>query len=202
VRAIGAKQTMDGGRKLTDAEYARVAQAGFDNCDFMYVDTPNEISGDQCLALLHMAHLIVFTANIGEQESLRQLGSSMQTLRNFGLADKVNNSIVLINNLPDGSQPTDYLMYQHEIQEIEEVDTVVGEYPGHNGPWIGIQHDSAMADGRSVVWEKIKRETAQDIRRFNITVLQQLAEKAPLRELKRSVHPQYQPHSTSDLTER
>lgn len=198
VRVIGAKSTMEGRRKLTAAEYQAVALAGFNNCDYLYVDSPNEISGDQCLALLELAHLIVFTANVGEQDSLNQLGTSMQTLRNHGLADKVNKSVVLINNLPPGAKPSDYLKFQHEVDDYGDV---IHEFPGHRGPWVGIRHDRAMSDARPVSWEELQRETAQDIRLFNITVLKQLEEKPPLRKLKRSEHPSFSPQGTSTTSQ-
>jgi MinD-like ATPase involved in chromosome partitioning or flagellar assembly len=197
VRVVGAKETIEGGRKLTPKEYADVATEAFRNCEYLYVDTPNEISGDQCLALLGLADLIVFTANIGEQDSLRQLGTSMETLRNFevngmSLRDKVNDSVVLFNNLPPGAHIQDYLKYLHKVNMANEVRQ---KFPGHVGPYVSIRHDRAMADAQPVNFAALQRETAQDIREFNITVLEQLPNKPRLRELKRSVHPAYSPQS-------
>lgn len=195
VRVVGAKETIEGGRKLTPKEYADVATEAFRNCEYLYVDTPNEISGDQCLALLGLADLIVFTANIGEQDSLRQLGTSMETLRNFevngtSLRDKVNKSVVLFNNMPPDTNVEDYLKYLNKVNMANEV---TQHFPGHVGPYVTIRHDRAMADARPVNFAALQRETAQDIRMFNITVLEQLPKKAALRELRRSVHPSFNP---------
>jgi MinD-like ATPase involved in chromosome partitioning or flagellar assembly len=202
VRVVGAKSLMDGPRKLLGKEYEEVIQLSHDNCDYLYVDTPNDITSEQCLALLKKADLIVFTANVGEQDSLRQLGTSMNTLRHYKagtetkLADTVNDSVVLINNLPPGAKPRDYERYQHEVDMQNEV---VRAFPGHTGPFVGIRHDRAIADARPVHWTEIQRETAQDIRQVNIAILKQL----PLKEkhgYKR--HTRYQSQASSDLTER
>lgn len=198
VRVVGARPTIEGGRKLSADQYAKVAQLSFENCDYLYIDTTNDITSDQCLALLKLADLIVFVANVGEQDSLRLLGTSMQSLRGFGLVDKVNKSVVLINNLPPGRKPSDYLDYQHEVNMENEV---IQHYPGHTGPWVGIRHDRAIADAKPVIWSDLQRETAQDIRMVNITILQQLPTKQELRELKRSQHPEFNPNQMGTTVE-
>lgn len=202
VRAVAAKDTTEGGRELTAKEYADVAKTCLANAEFMYVDTPNKINSEQCLALLGLADLIVFTANIGEQDSLRKLGTSMETLRNYeangvSLRNKVNRSVVLFNNMPPGARVEDYLKYRNKVNMANDP---IQEFPGHVGPCVSIRHDRAMADARQVDYGALQRETAQEIREFNITVLEQLPMKPPLRVLKRSVHPSFSPQS-QDFTE-
>lgn len=184
VRVVAAKSVMQGGGKLSDAEYVQVATLAFDNCDYLYVDTPNDIASEQLLALADIAHVLVFTANVGEQDSLRQLGTSMQALRNHGLEDKVNRSVVLISNLRPGESPNDFRKYQNEV-DIEN--NVVSEFPGHEGPWVGVRHDRAMAEARQVVWADLNRETAQDIRLVNTAIQKRLPDKQTLTELQEGI---------------
>ncbi|MCA9325815.1 hypothetical protein KDA23_07220 [Candidatus Saccharibacteria bacterium] len=186
VRCIAAKRVQKGGSgKLNAGEYGGLAKLAFANCEYLWIDTPNDITSDQFLMLAQMATVIVFTANVAEPDSLRQLGESMQVLRDFGLEDKVNRSVVVINNLPPGKTANDYRKYQHEV-DIHNNDEVTTEFPGHKGPWMGIRHDPAMADARQVDWSALRRETAQDIRLLNIAVLKCVPLKPVLKELPKS----------------
>src|SRR5690606_11624204 len=64
-----------------------------DNCDFLMLDTPNDITTPAARAVLAKADMIVFTANVVERDSLRLLRVSMDTARKLGHEEKVKNSI-------------------------------------------------------------------------------------------------------------
>jgi MinD-like ATPase involved in chromosome partitioning or flagellar assembly len=173
VRVIEARTILEGGRKLNGDQYRKLVQLAHDNCDFLYVDTPNDITGDQGLALVDEADLIVFSTNVGEQDSLRKLGISMESLRNFGFRDKVNRAVVLVNNLAPGDEALNYEKYQHEI---DVNNGVVRHLSGFTGPFVGVHHDAAIFKAKPVRYPELKRETAQNWRQVNIAILTQLPE--------------------------
>ena len=185
VRVLAASPIIKGGRKLSGDENAKSAQLLRDNCDFLYVDTPNDITGDQCLALIGMATVLVFVVNIGEQDSLRKLSEGMETLREHGFVDKVNHSVVSFSNLPPGAQAADYRKYLNEVNVHNQV---VREIPGHVGPLVGIRHDRAIADAQPVVFSALQRETAQDIRLANTAIMSRMPRKSAVHELNGSEH--------------
>lgn len=186
VRVLAAAAMIEGGRKLTGEEYRRAAQLVRDNCDFLYVDTPNDITSEQCLALIKIADVLVFVVNVGEQDSLRKLWEGMETLRSFGFADKVDHSVVSVSNMPPGAETADYRMY---LNEVNVHNKVVREIAGHVGPLVGIRHDRAIADAQPVNFSALQRETAQDIRLVNTAIWSRLPAKQGLQSLNNSVHP-------------
>ncbi|MBW4078800.1 MAG: hypothetical protein HIU84_09930 [Acidobacteria bacterium] len=197
VRVLAASPIIQGGRKLIGPEYAKAAQLLRDNCDFLYVDTPNDITSEQCLALIKMANVLVFVANVGEQDSLRKLWEGMETLRSYGFVDKVNNSVVSVSNMPPGAEAAHYRMY---LNEVDVHNRVVRDIPGHVGPLVGIRHDRAMADARPVDFGALQRETAQDIRLVNTAIWSRLPKKAALQSLSGSVHPWLNGNSPAEST--
>jgi MinD-like ATPase involved in chromosome partitioning or flagellar assembly len=199
VYVIEARSLLEGGRKLNADQYHRLVQFAHVNSSFVYVDTMNDITGDQGQALVDEADVIVFATNVAEQDSLRKLGLSMESLRNYGFRDKVNNAVVLVNNLPPGDEAINYEMYQHEI---DVNDRIVRHVSGFNGQFVGVHHDLAIFKAKPVRYSDLLRETAQDWRQVNIAILKQLPLKKQLKESKRSVHPAFQPQVSSDLTER
>lgn len=131
-----------------------------ENCDYLALDTANDITTPASRAVLEKADLIVFTANVAEPDSLRLLYTSMEKVRQLGLRQKVIHSIVVISNLPKGSDLEGYRKYLNRtdlshvvIQRIAEAD--------FQGQFLGVPHDEVIAKAGKVELEAYAWETQQ-----------------------------------------
>lgn len=131
-----------------------------ENCDYLEIDTPNDIQTAASKAVLEKADVLVFTANVPEPDSLRLLYTSMEKVRQLGLSAKVANSIALISNIPPGNKLVEYRKYLNRtdidhvvIQKITEAD--------FKGQFLGVPHDPVIARAGRVELEAYAWETKQ-----------------------------------------
>lgn len=148
-----------------------------ENCDYLLIDTPNDIRTPAAQAILEKADIIVFTANVGERDSLRLLRVSMDTVRALGHGRKVLNSIVVISNVPEGASLSDYTKYLGKVNLAHEptAQLMSGEF---NGQMLTVPYDSAIALNGEVDLDALRWETTQAYRDINIAVFEQ-AEQVP-----------------------
>jgi hypothetical protein len=149
----------------------RGMEALYSFCEFFYMDTLNKITDPVALANVDFSDVPVFTANVGVQESMRQLGTSMETLRQKGFADKVNHAVVAISNIPEGKKATDYVDYLNVVNDENEV--VRPTAAQFQGQIVGIPHDPYIALDKVVDREQLQWETLMAYKRLVIATLQQ-----------------------------
>lgn len=170
VRSISAASIVSKQSRLTRDSYRKVLDITKRNCEYLFVDTANDIISEESLQILHDVHVFVFTANVGEPDSLRQLGTSMQSLREYGFEEKVNNSVVVVSNMPHGAKLQYYRKFLHHVSMQDEV---IMEYPGFKGSFLGVPRDLEVARASEVQLEEWEWETAQAYRDLDIVMLEQ-----------------------------
>lgn len=171
VRVVSADNIIQQGRKPGKDAAIRAMNAVYDHCEFLYMDTLNLITEPVALANVDFSDVLVFVANVGEQESLRQLGTSKETLRAQGFTDKVNNSVVAISNVPDGMEAMDYKHYLHVVNDHNEVVSETGR--DWRGKLVGIPHDPYIPLVLPVDLDALQYETRMAYKRLVIAALQQ-----------------------------
>jgi len=131
-----------------------------ENCDYLEIDTANDITTPASRAVLEKADVIVFTANVRDPDTLRLLYTSMEKVRQLGLRDKVANSVVVISNLPKGDELENYMKYLDRtdldhvvIQRITKAD--------FQGQFLGVPHDDVIAKAGRVDLEAYDWATRQ-----------------------------------------
>jgi len=171
VRVVSANNIIEKGQAVSSDDIWRVMEALYRFTEYLYMDTLNFITDPVALANVDFSDVIVFTANVGEQESLRQLGTSMETLRRHGFEDKVNNSVVCISNIPEGKWVNDYRDY---LDIVDENDQVVTKSSGnYRGKLVGIPHDPSLKPALPVNLEKLQPETLMCYKALVIATLKQ-----------------------------
>jgi MinD-like ATPase involved in chromosome partitioning or flagellar assembly len=171
VRVVSADNIIKTGKKPNADEAVAAMEALYRNCEFLYMDTLNLITDPVALGNVDFSDVIVFTANVGVQESLRQLGTSMETLREQGFTDKVNRSVVVISNIPAGRKATDYFSYLNVVNDDNEVVTRTEEQ--HKGKIVGIPQDPYIALDKVVDLDEILWDTRKAYKRLVIAILEQ-----------------------------
>lgn len=169
VRVIGANNIISTDDHLTGDEARRMLTVIGENCEYHFVDTANDITDEVTLAVVEKSDVLVFTANVGIQASLRQLSTGMETLRRHGFEDKVNNGVILISNMPFGHDYRDYRKYIHRVSVNNDV---LQEYPFY-GPFLQVPHDPIISRDTVVDLEALAWTTAQAYRTLMIEVLKQ-----------------------------
>lgn len=146
-----------------------------ENCDYLLLDTPNDITTPAARAVLAKADVIVFTANIGNRDSLRLLRVSMDTVRKLGHPQKVINSIVVASNAPAGAQLSDYEKYLGKTNIHHEVTArlLPGEF---RGQMLMVPHDPVIALDGEVDLDAYHWRTIQAYRDINIAIFEQALE--------------------------
>jgi hypothetical protein len=104
------------------------------------------------------------------KDSLRQLAISEETLREWGFQDKVDNSVVVISNIPHGKDLDDYRRY---INLHDYKDNLVREIP-FKGQTLGVPHDPYIALDREVNLEELEWHTAQAYLAIAIAIFEQV----------------------------
>jgi len=162
--------------KIPDAQYgtttAKMVEVLDSNCDYLMLDTPNDITTAAARAVLAAADIIVFTANVRERDSLRLLRVSMDTVRELGHRQKVHDSVVVVSNTPEGATLDDYTKYLGVTNLHHEVTR--GLEPGEfNGQLLVVPHDPAIARNVEVDLGAYHWSTIQAYRDINIAVFEQ-----------------------------
>lgn len=171
VRVVSADNIIKAGKKPNEIDAVKSMEALYRFCDFLHIDTLNLITEPVALANVDFSDVIVFVANVGEHESLRQLGSSMETLREQGFRDKVNRSVVAISNIPEGHNAMEYQDYLHDVNDENQVVSQTGAE--FKGKIVGIPHDPYLKLVRQVDLEALQYETRMAYKRLVIAALQQ-----------------------------
>ena len=143
-----------------------------ENCEYLMLDTPNDITTAASRAIIDKADVIVFTANVGERDSLRLLRVSMDVVRKLDYADKVTNSIVVVSNVPEGMTRDDYTKYLSKVNLNHEVTGELGQGE-FNGQMLAVPYDPQIALNGEVVLEALEPATTQAYRDINIAILEQ-----------------------------
>ena len=175
VRCISANSIIKrgGNNRLTPEEYADILRISQANCEYMFVDSPNDITEPVSLEVFNVGDVFIFTANVGVQDSLRQLGTSMETLRNYGFEDQVNHSVVVISNVPSG---VDVNVYKKYLNHVNMKDEVIERYEEKfEGPFLAVPHDPEIAKDSVVDLWALQWETSQAYREVFIAALEQAA---------------------------
>lgn len=146
-----------------------------ENCDYLLLDTPNDITTPAARAILERADIIVFTANVGERDSLRLLRVSMDTVRELGHPQKVRDSVVVISNTPPGASIDDYKKYLSKTNLHHDVTQplVAGEF---HGQMLTVPHDPTIALNGEVNLSAYLEATLQAYRDVNIAIFEQAIE--------------------------
>ena len=173
VRVVSADSIIDEHRRLNGKSASRVLELMGHNSEYLAVDTGNDIGDVVARAIANFADVFVFTANVGVPDSLRKLSTSMETLRNLGFEDKVNNSVVVISNLPAGKELEDYRMFLNEVSFEDKVTRSLDHK--FDGQFLGVPHDEYVALDRIVDLEKLSWETLQAY----ITVVSSILQQSP-----------------------
>ncbi len=180
VRVVGGKSTIEKNKRLNRSDWRDVLAIVQAYSDYDFVDTANDITGEETLEILEHMDLFVFTAWADEPNSLRQLGTSMQSLRQHGFEEKVDNAVVVITGIHPGVDVNSYRKFLHGVNMRDEV---VEEYPEFRGPFLSVQHDAEIAKATEANKEAWQWQTAEDYRQVDIAILQGLAaapERTPL----------------------
>jgi hypothetical protein len=168
VRTISAEPVGVGGARLSGEEFSQVIVAVSKFCEYLCVDTANDITSDMSLSVIESADVLVFTANVAVQDSLEKLRTSMETLRQHGFNRKVDDSVVVISNLPQGKDPEQYHRY---VIGTEDNPTNFG------GKIVSIPHDPYIAMDDVVKLEQLQPQTLQAYRLAIIAILEQAGNK-------------------------
>ncbi len=171
VRAITAESIVDGENRVPEVKVRKILQVTRGLCEYLFVDTANDITEPVTLAVVEAADVLVFTANVKVPASLKRLATSMQTLRRRGYEDKVNNGVVVISNLPAGA---DLEYYRRYLNLVNIRDEVTEEYK-FDGPFLGIPHDPEIARDGEVNLEVLQWDTREAYRQLGIAWLAQVA---------------------------
>lgn len=143
------------------------------NCDYLFVDTANDITTAASRAVLQKADVLVFTANVGIKDSLFMLYTSMEKVRQLNLRGKVANSVVVISNLPEGGKLDEYRKYLNRVKpSTDEVIQYIDTSDFH-GPFMGVPHDPVIARDAQVELEEFADATYQSYIDIAITVFEQ-----------------------------
>lgn len=171
VRVVSADSIMDEHRRLTGKSTSRVLELMGYNSEYMGVDTPNDVGEVVARAIAGYVDVFVFTANIGVPDSLRKLSTTMETLRRLGFEDKVNHSVVVISNLPQGGDLAYYRKFLNEVNYEDEVTRNLEHL--FDGQFVGVTHDEYVALDRIVDLDKLEWETYQDYINVATSILRQ-----------------------------
>jgi MinD-like ATPase involved in chromosome partitioning or flagellar assembly len=171
VRVISSDSIIKGERnRLSGAGAAKLLDAVGRNSEYHLIDTANDITSTVTEEVVKACDILVFTANVRIKDSLRQLAISEETLREWGFQDKVDNSVVVISNIPHGKDLDDYRRY---INLHDYKDNLVREIP-FKGQTLGVPHDPYIALDREVNLEELEWHTAQAYLAIAIAIFEQV----------------------------
>jgi len=171
VRAITAESIVDGDNRVPEEKVRKLLKVTRGLCEYLFVDTANDITEPVTLAVVEAADVLIFTANVKVSASLKRLATSMETLRKRGFEEKVNNGVVVISNLPAGA---DLEYYRKYLNRVNIADEVIEEYK-FDGPFLGIPHDPEIARDGEVNLEVLQWATREAYRQLGIAWLGQVA---------------------------
>ena len=137
---------------------------------YLMIDTGNDITTTVMQRVFDKADIIVFTANADDVDTLLQLGTSMETVRNLGnYRGKVDRSIVAISNIPAGHTAEEYLKYTDRLDYSGEV---IEKYH-FDGAFTGIPHDSHMKNSGIIDLSALSPSTEQAYLNLAVLILEQ-----------------------------
>jgi len=152
------------------------------NCDYLFVDTANDITTAASRAVLEKADVLVFTANVGIKDSLFMLYTSMEKVRQLKMKEKVANAVVVISNLPQGSTLDDYRKYLNRVKpSTDEVMQYISTEDFH-GPFMGVPHDPVIARDGQVELDQFAPATFQAYIDIDIAIFEQALNVDPMLE--------------------
>lgn len=133
------------------------------NCDYLCIDTANDITTAPMIAVLGRADVLVFTANVGVRDSLRLLYNSMEKVRQLEKAGKLPagkaaNSVVVITGIPDGKTIEDYSDYVNQVNLKHEVIRAITP-DEFEGKMLGVPFDDFISSDGEVDLEALQPET-------------------------------------------
>ncbi len=137
--------------------------------DYLMIDSGNDIQTTVMKRVLSKADVIVFTTNVDEQDSLLQLGTSMQIVRKLENARKVANSIVAISNLPAGHEAETYLRYTDRLNNHGDIK----ERYNFTGAFTAIPHDPKIKKSGLIDPYVIDHKTQQAYLDLAVLILEQ-----------------------------
>src|SRR6185312_5333635 len=174
VRVISADSIIEKGKKIHGVDAKKILAVVNQNSEYHFVDTANDIIDTVTLAVIEDVDVLVFTANVAVHDSLRQLAISMGTLRQQGFADKVNHSVVVISNIPEGAELEDFWRYLN-YHNISDVQTESLEHL-FKGQFLGIPADPIIARDTEVDLEALAWDTYQAYLELDIAIFQMAPE--------------------------
>lgn len=174
VRPITATPIVSGNNRLPADEVKQILAVTQRQCEYLLVDTANDITEPVTLAVMEAADVFVFTANVAVHDSLRQLATTMQTMRCHGFADKVDQAVVVISNVPAGSELEQYKKFLNRVNIRDEV---IEEYR-FSGPFLAVPHDAEISRDSEVDLDALNWETLQAYRELDIVILEQAARRS------------------------
>jgi hypothetical protein len=130
-----------------------------DNDDALVVDTTNQVNSPAALAVVGQTDIGVYTAFVGERDSLRKLAETMAIHRQAGFAKKVENGVVCITGIKDGQSLDEFRKY---LNLIDFDGSVVAEYTWFKGAFVGIRFDEVIARNEIVDWRAWDPRTRRD----------------------------------------
>jgi cellulose biosynthesis protein BcsQ len=169
VRVVSSDSIISDRQHLAATDAVLLLQAIQRNCEYHLIDTANDITNGVTLEVIKASDPLVFTANVAMQDSLRQLAISMETLRKHGFTEQVDNSVIVISNLPKGKRLDDYRRYVN-LHNINDV--VVREIP-FQGQLLGVPHDPVIARDTEVSLEDLDWETYQAYLEVALAIFEQ-----------------------------
>lgn len=169
VRPISANDIVSGSQHLTREDAEIMLNTIANNTEYHYIDTANDITDPVTLAAVEVSDVFVFTAYVGIHDSLRQLAIGMETLRQHGYEEKVNNSVVVISGVPEGEDPEIYRKYLNRVNIRDEV---VQRY-NFDGPFLHIPYDEVIRRDTEVNLEALNHDTYQAYLELNIFIFEQ-----------------------------
>jgi len=174
VRVISADSIIEKGKKIHGVDAKKILAVVNQNSEYHFVDTANDIIDTVTLAVIEDVDVLVFTANVAVHDSLRQLAISMGTLRQQGFADKVNHSVVVISNIPEGAELADFWRYLN-YHNISDVQTESLEH-FFKGQFLGIPTDPIIARDTEVDLEALAWDTYQAYLELDIAIFEMAPE--------------------------
>lgn len=169
VRVVSANDITSSSDHLTGGDAKRMLNTISCNAEYHYIDTANDITDEVTLAAVETADVPVFTANVEVHDSLRQLGTGMETLRRHGFRDKVDNGVVIISNVPPGVALDEFRMY---LNKVNIRNKIVQRYDFF-GQFLGIPYDPIIKRDTEVELEPLAWETFQAYLELDIAILEQ-----------------------------
>lgn len=169
VRVISADPIIQEQRRLSGEGMGNVLSLLSAMSEFVTIDTANDIGDVPMKEVARRADVFIFTANVAIPDSLRKLATSMETMRALGHHEKVNKSVVVISNIPEGKTAEDYRRFLNEVDFEDHVVRRLEQL--FDGIFMGVHHDPYIALDRVVDLGKLQWHSLQSYVNMAISAL-------------------------------